>query len=134
MLSRRDLIASGAALTGLQPRAAEAAQRTETDIDNNALRQIAATLREIRHPSGSPVVDQIRDRQRAFLRQNQRFPEFIDIGIRVWETLQDWHIDNGQQITISRSAEGRYMMMFMLTQLVLRPDISETEVGLAYDR
>jgi hypothetical protein len=134
MLSRRDLIASGAALTQFRPATAEAAQRTEPDIDNNALRAIAAALRELRHPAESSVVAQVRDRQRAFLRQNQRFPEFIDIGIRVWEALQDWHVENGQQLKIARSADGRYMMEFMTTQLVLRPEISETEVGLAYDR
>jgi len=134
MLSRRDLIASGAAMTQVRPAAVEAAQRNGSDIDNAALQGILDALRDLRHPAASPIVSQVRDRQRAFLRQNQRFPEFIDIGIRIWELLQDWHIENGQEMKIARAADGRYTMEFMTTQLVLRPDIADNEIGLAYDR
>jgi hypothetical protein len=35
---------------------------------------------------------------------------------------------------IARAADGRYTMEFMTTQLVLRPDIADSEIGLAYDR
>lgn len=135
MFSRRDLIAGGAALTQVRPAAAAApAQRNGSDIDNAALNDIVTALRDLRHPATSPIVIQVRDRQRAFLRQNQRFPEFIDIGIRVWEMLYDWHMENGQQTKITRTADGRYTMEFMTTQLVLRPEIGDLEVGLAYDR
>ena len=134
MLSRRDLIASGAALTQVRPAVVEAAQRNGSDIDNRALNEIVSALRDLRHRAASPTVTQVRDRQRTFLRQNQRFPEFIEIGIRVWELLQDWHIENGQEMKIARAADGRYTMEFMTTQLVLRPDIADNEVGLAYDR
>ena len=134
MFSRRDLIAGGAAFTQVRQAPVEAAQRNGSDIDNAALNGILAALRDLRHAAASPIVTQLRDRQRAFLRQNQRFPEFIDIGIRVWEMLQDWHVENGQQMKITRTADGRYTMEFMTTQLVLRPEIADLEVGLAYDR
>jgi hypothetical protein len=134
MFSRRDLIAGGAALTQVRPAVVEAAQRNGSGIDNEALNDIVTALRDLRHRAASPIVTQVRDRQRAFLRQNQRFPEFIDIGIRVWEMLQDWHVENGQQMKITRTADGRYTMEFMTTQLVLRPEIADLEVGLAYDR
>jgi len=134
MLSRRDLIASGAAFTQARPAVVEAAQRNGLDIDNRALNDIVMALRDLRHPAASPTVNLVRERQRTFLRQNQRFPEFIDIGIRIWELLQDWHIENGQEMKIARAADGRYTMEFMTTQLVLRPEIADLEVGLAYDR
>jgi hypothetical protein len=134
MLSRRDLIASGAAFTQVRPAVAEAAQRSGSDIDNRALNDIVTALRDLRHPAASPIVALVRDRQRTFLRQNQRFPEFIEVGIRVWEQLQDWHIENGQELKIARAADGRYTMEFMATQLVLRPDMADNEIGLAYDR
>jgi hypothetical protein len=134
MLSRRDLIASGAAFTQARPAVVEAAQRNGSDTDTRALNDIAMALRDLRHPAASPTVTQVRERQRTFLRQNQRFPEFIDIGVRIWELLQDWHIENGQEMKIARAADGRYTMEFMTTQLVLRPDIADNEIGLAYDR
>jgi hypothetical protein len=133
MLSRRDLIVSGAAFGQLRPEAPQA-QGITTDREVAALKDIADALKELRHRSSSPVITQLRDRQRTFLRLNQRYPEFIDVGVTVWERLQDWHVDNGQELKISRSPEGRYLMEFMLTRLVLRPEIPDQEVGMAYDR
>jgi len=132
MLSRRDLLASGAAFTQVRREAADAAQRC--DDNGPELNSIRDALRELRHPAASPHVAQVRERQRAFLKQNQRFPDFIDVGIRVWEGLQDWHVENRQELKISRSADGRYIMEFMLTHLVLRPELPEGDIGLAYDR
>jgi hypothetical protein len=133
MLSRRDLFAGGGVLTQLRP-APAAAQRCDNDIDNSAINAIAAAVRDLRHPAVSPIVTQVRDRQRSFLRQNQKFPDFIDIGVRVWEGLEDWHVENHQELKIRRSAEGRYMMEFRMTELVLKTEMAELEVGLAYDR
>jgi hypothetical protein len=134
MLSRRDLIASGAAFTQARPVVTEAAQRNGSGIDNQALNEIITALHDLRPHAATSIITQVRDRQRGFLRQNQRFPEFIDVGIRVWEQLQDWHVENHQEMKIARAADGRYTMEFMTTQLVLRPDIADTEIGLAYDR
>ena len=134
MFSRRDLIAGGAALTRLRPAAAGAAQAQQCADNGAELNGIRDVLREMRHSAASPVVSQVRDRQRAFLKQYQRYPDFIDIGVRIWEALQDWHIENRQEMKISRSPDGHYMMEFLLTQLVLKVEIAEMEVGLAYDR
>lgn len=134
MLSRRDLFAGGGVLTRLRPAPAAAAQRCGNDIDNGAINDIAAAVRDLRHPAASSIVSQVRDRQRAFLRQNQKFPDFIEVGVRVWEGLEDWHVENHQEMEVRRSAEGRYLMKFRMTELVLKTEMPELEVGLAYDR
>ena len=135
MLSRRDLFVTGAALTQLRPDGAEAAQRaTASEPELRALMEIRDALNGLRHPAVSTDVDEVRRRQHAYLKQNQRYPEYIDVGLSVWGRLQDWHIENQKEMKITRSPEGRYLMEFMMTQLVLRPEISDAEIGLAYDR
>ena len=74
----------------------------------------------------SPELAHIREQQRVFLRANQKFPDFIEIGINVWESVYDWHVRHQQPLSISRNAEGRYTMMVALTTLVLRPDYIST--------
>ena len=39
----------------------------------------------------------------SFFRLNQRFPECIDVGIRVWEQMQDWHIRHLRPLNINRA-------------------------------
>lgn len=136
MLSRRELIAGGAAIT--QSRAAEAvaAQRDSGSNDGTVteLRSIRDVLVALQNKAATPTVNQIRDRQRNFLRLNQRFPECVDVGIRVWERMQDWHIDNGRVLTIQRAGDGRWQMDFILSVLVLKHELPENEVGQPYDR
>jgi hypothetical protein len=80
------------------------------------------------------TVDQIRERQRTFLRVNQRFPDRIDVGVRIWERMYDWHILNQRELKIGRAADGRLEMEFMFTGLVLRTDFPDLEIGVPYDR
>jgi hypothetical protein len=136
MLSRRDLIAGGAAMTQLRAGEAVAAQRDSGSNDATAseLRSIREVLVALQNKAATPTVNQIRDRQRNFLRLNQRFPECIDVGIRVWERMQDWHIENGRVLTIQRAGDGRWQMDFILSVLVLKHELPENEVGQPYDR
>jgi hypothetical protein len=130
MLTRRDLIASGGVLTHFRPEEAAAAQQS----DAAALQAVASAIRDLRQPPGGTQVAAVRDRQRNYLRQNQRYPEYIDVGMGAWERLLDWHIFMNQELKISRGPDGRYLMEFMITHLVLRPEIGDLEIGLAYDR
>src|SRR5262245_46797126 len=129
MLTRRDLIASGGVLTQLYPEDAAAAQRTPSDTD--ALLGIANAIRELRQVPGGGQVTTIRERQRAFLRQNQHYPDYNDVGLIVWERLLEWHAFTQQELKLSRGPDGRYLMEFTITHLVLRPDIGDNEIGLA---
>jgi hypothetical protein len=134
MLSRRELIAGGAGVR-LAAGSPAAAQR---DRDRD-LEQVLSEVQGIRslltaNPVSTPTVTTLRDRQRQFLRVNQRFPECIDVGIRVWEQMQYWHIRNLRSLNITRAGDGRWQMDFILSVLVLKPELPEHEIGQPYDR
>src|SRR5262245_52764150 len=125
MLSRRELIAAGA---GLHLAGADAAA-AQSDADIKALRGEVQTIRSLlmADPVNNSTVAILRDRQRQFFRLNQRFPECIDIGIRVWESMQDWHIRNLRPLNINRGGDGRWQMDFIMTVLVLKNELPEND-------
>jgi hypothetical protein len=138
MLSRRELIAAGAGVHFAGANAA-AAQRSTGDADRdaaNALAGISQSLAEIRsqYLITTPVYNQLRDRQRQFYRINQRFPECIDVGIRAWESMQEWHIRHLRPLTINRAGDGRWQMDFIMSVIVLKHELPENEIGQPYDR
>jgi hypothetical protein len=81
----------------------------------------------------SPELAQIREQQRTFLKANHKFPDFIEIGIAVWEAVLDWHIRHHRPLDVVRTAEGRYATRVMETTLVLRPEQVENYVGFGFD-
>ena len=81
----------------------------------------------------SPELARIREQQRVFLRANQKFPDYIEIGIGVWESICDWHVRHLLPIQVTRTPDGRYAMPVMLTNLVLRPEQAESFVGFGFD-
>ncbi|MBE3135083.1 MAG: hypothetical protein IMZ55_16575 [Acidobacteria bacterium] len=142
MMTRRKLFAGGlvAGLAGavIPPREAEAAV-DQSDSAVNALRSVLEDIRkDLRSQfSCSPTicqeVDMIRQEQRRFLKGSGKFPDFIDVGIDIWERLCDWHVKNQQRQTVSRMGDGRYAMTFGVTMLVLRPEMGGNYMGLGYD-
>ena len=133
MLSRRELLAGGAGVTTLRADAAAAQRSGEPDYSRN-LQAIQEVLQALSNRASTALVQEIRDRQRVFFRLNQRFPECIDVGIRVWERMQDWHINNNRPLTIQRGGDGRWQMDFIMTVLILKHELGENEVGQPYDR
>jgi hypothetical protein len=81
----------------------------------------------------STELARIREQQRIFLRANQKFPDVIEIGINVWESVYDWHVRHQQPLSVTRTAEGRYAMTVGFTTLLLRPDFVENYVGVGMD-
>lgn len=77
----------------------------------------------------SPELARIRDQQHVFLKANQKFPDFIEVGLGVWEDVVDWHVRHQQPLSVSRIAEGRYIMAVGFTTLILRPELSDNYVG-----
>ena len=132
MLSRRELIAAGAGMH----MAGGGAAAAQNDAEIKALRGDVQEIRSLltASPVNTPTVTSLRDRQRQFFRLNQRFPECIDVGIRVWENMQDWHIRNLRPLNINRGGDGRWQMDFIMSVLVLRHELPENEVGQPYDR
>jgi len=141
MVERREVIGGGlaaglAALFG--DAAAQGAQTTQrtvpTDDDDAKTAKALDALRvmlEQRHESQD--IMQIRSQQRTFLKANQKFPDFIDVGIDVWERLHDWHIKTRQPLTVLRTNDGHYGMPFMATTLLLRPEQTAGYISWGYD-
>ncbi len=135
MLSRRELLRAGAPCRWRLGNAA-AAQR---DVDNGrraltGIRNVLDGIRRQHAVRDRRSVNDLRIRQRNFFRLNQRFPECIDIGIRVWERMQDWHIAHFRPLTIQRSGDGHWQMDFIMSVLVLKHELPENEIGNGYDR
>lgn len=82
----------------------------------------------------SAAGEKIRDAMTLFLRANQKYPDFMDVGYVVFHAMYDWHIRNRVPLTVGRSADGRYGLEFMFTRLVLRPDAVPDFIGLPYDQ
>ena len=103
--------------------------------DNEAVSSAITDLRQTidRGLQVSPELARIREQQRIFLRANQKFPDYIEIGIAVWESICDWHVRHMLPLQITRTPDGRYSMAVMLTNLVLRPEQAETFVGFGFD-
>ena len=132
MLSRRELIAGGAAVHMARGDAAAAQRDPDLDRVISEVQGIRGLLTA--NPVSTPTVATLRERQRMFYRINQRFPECIDVGIRVWEAMQDWHIRNLRPLNINRGGDGRWQMDFIMTVLVLKHELPDNEVGQPYDR
>jgi hypothetical protein len=84
--------------------------------------------------SDCPEVDKIRLEQRTFTKARNKFPDFIDVGVEIWERVSDWHVRHIVPIQVVRMLDGRYGMLFFQTTLVLRPDMMNTFIGQGYDR
>ena len=78
-------------------------------------------------------IAQVRQQQRTFLRANHKYPDFIEVGTDVWESVYYWHVKHLQRIESSRLADGRYAITFLYTNVLMRPDLAPNYVGVAFD-
>ena len=138
MVERRDVIGGGLA-AGLVaafggPAGAQARRDPTEDVAELKVADAIDKLRQsIEHQHESAEVSQIRSQQRTFLKANQKFPDFIDVGIDVWERMEDWHVKTGRPLTIARTNDGRYGMTFLMTTLILQPQQVGTYISWGYD-
>jgi hypothetical protein len=134
-MERRNLVGGGmlataAALIGGAEQAS-AKQADDSGAVARAVENLRATL--VRTLAVSPELDRIREQQRVFLKSNQKFPDFLEVGIDVWENVYDWHVRHQQPIAATRTADGRYVMTVMFTTLILRPDQVNGYIGYGFD-
>ena len=78
-------------------------------------------------------VERIRQQQHTWMKSTQKYPDFIEIGLDVWDNLYDWHVVHQQPVNMTRTSDGRYAMTFMFTTLLLRPEQAPDYVGFAFD-
>ena len=70
----------------------------------------------------------------VFFKNTGRFPDFIDVGFNVFQSVVDWLIAVQQPVTLSRVTDGRYSLNFIGSTIVLRGDFADNYVGQGYDR
>jgi hypothetical protein len=140
MVERRDVMGTGlvaglAALVAPAAAAENAAAPQEERVVQAVLSLRETVQRELEALRDGPWagVERIREQQRIWVRSTQKYPDFMEVGLDVWDSLHDWHVRYQQPINVARMNDGRYAMVFMFTTIILRPDQMPNYVGLPYD-
>ena len=138
MVERRAVV-GGSLLAGLSalmtPSRAQAAAADDADVSSSVDR----LRRTVEHQFESVYADKwrgvmrIRQQQHTWIRSSQKYPDFIEVGLDVWDNVYDWHVVHQQPLNMTRAADGRYTMTFMFTTLLLRADQAPDFVGFAFD-
>ena len=144
MLTRRDLLLSGALASRLRPAGPAGLDVPQSQSsgggvpdaqDMHEIRDAIKALGQSLGPVPVPTeIADIRDRQHVHLRIYQKLPDYIDVGLRVWEHLYDWQLESHLPRKVARGADGHAEMEVMMTTLVLRPDVAEAQIGVPYDK
>ena len=141
MVERRQLMGGGivaglTALMGESSANAAAAQSDDGQRISGSIDQLRRTFEgqfDQTYTTPWRGVSRIRQQQRTWIKSTMKFPDFIEIGIDVWENLYDWHVAHQQPVSMGRANDGRYTMTFMFTTLVLRPEQAPDYVGFPFD-
>jgi hypothetical protein len=131
---------TGVSATGAA--AATAAAQSPELVSAQALRDISETMADIQRlmrdafigPSvaNGPLVE-IRRQFATFLKANQKYPDYCEIGPGIFTDLYDWHVRYQQPLEISR-VDNRTAIRFMFTWMILRPEQADLFVGIPFDR
>jgi hypothetical protein len=143
MVHRRAVITGtvlGGALSALTESVEAAGPQSAQDrlVQDRLLEEIARAVRSVRdeierqHTFGE--IAAVREPLRTFLRANGKFPDFIEVGSDVWQQVYDWHVRFQQPIALGRTAaEGRYTILLLATNIVMRPDMAPGFIGVPFD-
>jgi hypothetical protein len=137
-MQRRELVGGGlvAGLATLVASGPEAAPALDDEQTARALDELRETFERqfAQVYSGKwRGISRVRHEQRTWLKATRKYPDFLEIGLDVWDNVYDWHVTYQQPLNVRRLADGRYAMAFMFTTLLLRPDQSPDFVGYPFD-
>jgi len=139
MVQRRNLVSGGlvAAMAALVAPGAAGADLSQDDQQSaaaiNRLRQAFEQQFDQTYAGKWRGVLRVRQEQRKWMQATRKYPDFIEIGLDVWDNVYDWHVTFQQPVNMTRLADGRYAMAYMFTTLLLRPDQAPDFVGFAFD-
>jgi hypothetical protein len=139
MIDRRELLSLGGLLGGLSSSGitADGTAYGIGEMSDKSAQDIVTALRAISTAVAAAqsfdAIGPIRARQIEYLKATNKFPDFIDVGVDMWMAVYDWHIRLQQPLALGRDPNGRYLIAFGFTQLVLRPDSTATFISPPYD-
>lgn len=138
MVQRRELVGGGlvAGLATLMTSSAEAAPASDDEQTAGAIHRLRESFERQFDQVYSDKwrgVSRVRKQQRTWMLATRRYPDFLEIGLDVWDNVYDWHVAFQQTLNVTRLADGRYAMAFMFTTLLLRPDQAPDFVGYPFD-
>jgi hypothetical protein len=140
MVHRRAVItgaALGGALSALAAPAEPAGGQTAAQVSDRLVEDIGKAVRSVRDEIERQYtfweIAAVREPLRTFLRANGKFPDLIEVGSDVWQQVYDWHVRFQQPIALGRTGEGRYTILLLATNVVMRTDMAATYIGVPYD-
>jgi hypothetical protein len=135
-MDRRRLVGGGLlGMTALLGGGAKAFAQGDRDRGLDTARAVDEVRTLLERVFEAPFAElaEIRQQQRIFLKASHKYPDFIEVGVSVWERVCDWHVRHQLPLTVVRRDDGRYTMALMFTTLVLRPDQADGYVSFGYD-
>jgi cystathionine beta-lyase family protein involved in aluminum resistance len=138
MVQRRELVGGGlvAGLATLVASGAEAAPALDDEQTARALNELRETFERqsaLVYSGKWRGISRVRHEQRTWLKATRKYPDFLEVGLDVWDNVYDWHVAYQQPLNVRQLADGRYAMAVMFTTLLLRPDQSPDFVGYPFD-
>ena len=127
MIARRELLTTSVLATMFGGE--QMSDRQVTDIVT-ALKDLRASIDNQQIFSD---IGQVRQKMVDYLKAQQKFPDFIEVGIDIWMAAYDWHVKHLQPILVGRDQVGRYTLTLMQTTLILRPDVVANFISTPYD-
>jgi hypothetical protein len=144
MLDRRNVIGGAmAGLTGLLAADAPVAAAQRDSSQRESDMQIAEAIDRLRRTIEDQFdpcelgrcvhLSRLQQVQRTFLQSRHKYPDFIEVGPDVWDRVLDWHVKQHVATDARRLADGRYVMTYRFTTLLLRPEQTPDYVGSPFD-
>ena len=105
----------------------------DTTTAVHALQNTVQRMFDVANREPRTGLERIRRAQHDWLKSQQKYPDFLEVGLNVWDSLHDWHVRYQQPMSITRLDDGRYAMAFMFTTILLRSDMSADWIGFPFD-
>ncbi|TAK16536.1 MAG: hypothetical protein EPO35_05145 [Acidobacteria bacterium] len=140
MFTRRDVVIGGA--VGALSTAASGTTYAQDESGAAALRilrgiepSVEAIANVVNTNSlAQGYVKSLRDTYTKYLKANNKWPDYCEVGMDVFYDIWDWHVKHGVAPQVSRMLENRISIDFMYTHLILRYDLSPGHIGIPFDR
>src|SRR6478736_9758355 len=142
MFTRRQIVTRGGAGALVAAIPASASAATPEDDNADVVRELRVFQQMVQRPLAAAFesnslafgqVPRLRELYTTFLKANNKFPDFCDVGISVFYDVYDWHVRNQQPLTIGRTPDNRLTIKFMFTTLMVRLDTDPFYFGTPID-